>query len=432
MTLLQKILYALPAIPLAALTLPVMIYLPTFYAADLGLGLATVGVCLLIARMVDVLSDPMIGILSDKSTSRYGRRKIWILGGVVPTMIATYLLLSPSFEAVNAVYFIALSSCLYIGWTCMILPLNALGAELSDDYHERSHVTGWREGLTILGLLIPLSIVAVMGYAGEGSAANALSIIAILVCILLPLTMVGFWFGVREKASSRTISTPKINEFITIIKNNKPFKILIFSFLINSMANALPATLFLLYVEYIIGMPDQAGGLLFIYFLSGIIGIPFWVWVSRKTSKHRAWCMAMIATCAVFISVPFIIGAGDVTAFLVVCILTGFTLGADLALPASCQADVVEIDRLQTGKRRTGLFFALWSMATKLALALSAGIFLPLLALAGFDETTGGDAAALPYFYAFIPVLLKIPAIYLMWFFDVNEKKLNSLRHSSV
>ena len=431
MTLIQKIFYALPAIPLAALTLPVMIYLPTFYAADLGLGLATVGLCLLLARVIDVLSDPIVGALSDKTQSSHGRRKIWVLGGLLPTLLGTYLLLFPPFEDITAFYFIASSILLYIGWTCMLLPLNALGAELSDDYHERSSISGWREGFTVLGLLIPLSVVATMGYAGEESAGEALNIIAVLVCILLPITIIAFWFGVSDKHKSGT-DKMSFRRGLRALKNNKPFLTLITAFLINSMANALPATLFLLFVEHIIGTPEQSGPLLFIYFLSGVLCIPFWLWLSRKTSKHHAWCYAMIFACVIFLSVPFIIGEGDITAFLIICILTGLTLGADLALPASCQADVVDVDRAKTGQRRTGLFFAMWSMTTKLSLALSAGIFLPLLALTGFDEVTGDNDFALPYFYAFIPVLLKIPAIYLMWHYDLSEEKLNLIQKRNV
>jgi GPH family glycoside/pentoside/hexuronide:cation symporter len=436
MHLTQKLIYALPAIPLAALTLPIMIYLPTFYAQDMGMGLAMVGVCLLIARMIDVISDPLIGILSDRTNSKYGRRKIWVIGGLLPTLIGTWFLLNPPFEQASVFYFIGFSCLLYIGWTCMLLPLNALGAELSKDYNERTSITSWREGFTTLGLLIPLSIVAAMGYAGEDSAGKALNIIAILTVILLPLCTIIFWFGLREKnqylsfresEATRGILNPShafrmTKKTIKTLDNNTPFKRLIFSFLINSMANALPATLFLLFVEHIIGAKDQAGGLLFIYFLSGIIGIPFWYWLSKKTSKHRAWSYAMIFACCVFLTVPFIVGAGDTTVFLIICVLTGLTLGADLALPASIQADVVDVDRDMTGENRTGLFFAMWSMVTKLSLALSAGIFLPLLALTGFNEVSGDNAYALPYFYAFVPVILKIIAIIPMWNFPLTKK----------
>ncbi len=430
MQLIQKIIYALPAIPLAALTLPIMIYLPTFYAQDMGMGLAMVGICLLIARMIDVISDPLIGIASDK----IGTRKIWIIGGLLPTLIGTWFLLNPPLDQANAFYFIGFSCLLYIGWTCMLLPLNALGAELSDDYNERTSITSWREGFTTLGLLIPLSIVAAMGYAGEDSADKALNIIALLTVILLPICTLIFGLFLNENfpakagiqnSNKKDWIPDQVGDVRSILKplnDNTPFKRLIFSFLINSMANALPATLFLLFVEHIIGAKDMAGQLLFIYFFSGILGIPFWYWLSKKTSKHRAWSYAMVFSCCVFLTVPFVIGAGDTTIFLIICVLTGLTLGADLALPASIQADVVDVDRDMTGENRTGLFFAMWSMVTKLSLALSAGIFLPLLALTGFNEVSGDNAYALPYFYAFVPVILKIIAIIPMWNFPLTKK----------
>ncbi|MEO0394094.1 MAG: MFS transporter, partial [Pseudomonadota bacterium] len=137
--------YGAPGVPLAALTLPVYILLPTFYATTLGLGLASVGLALVIARVWDAFSDPIIGYLSDQTRHEgLGRRMPWILGGLVPVMLGTWQLLMPPSDA-GLVHLMVWSVVLYTGWTAMILPLSAMGAEISDSYHERSRIAGFRE-----------------------------------------------------------------------------------------------------------------------------------------------------------------------------------------------------------------------------------------------------------------------------------------------
>ncbi len=412
--------YGFAAFPLAALTLPVQIFLPTFYAQNLGLGLASVGIILLIARMIDVFSDPIIGQLSDQTHSKFGRRKPWIFGGLPIVMLAAWFLLVPSGD-VSALYLLSWSIVLYIGWSAMILPLNAWGAELSDDYHERTIISAWREGFTVAGILGALSLIAAFSAGNEER--KALYLIAISVLILLPIaTALALFFVPDQKTEKKAPIAFK--KGLKILSENQPFRRLILAYLINALANGFPATLFLFYVQYGLEMNDQAGPLLFIYFLCGVLAVPFWTWLSKKYGKHKTWCFAMLWACAFFLLVPFV-EAGDYTFFLIICILTGASLGADLTLPASMQADVVDIDRKETGERRTGLYFALWSMVTKMALALAAGIAFPMLNLFGFAADSGGNIMVLVALYAIVPVALKLVSICLMWTYPLDETRMD-------
>lgn len=126
-----------------------------------------------------------------------------------------------------------------------------------------------------------------------------------------------------------------------------------------------------------------------------------------------------------------LLGEGDVIAFAVICALSGLSLGADLALPASMQADVVDLDRLESGRRRTALFMAAWSMATKLALALAVGLAFPILDLAGFTPGAAGSAAGLPTLsalYALVPVGFKLVATALVWRFEIDADQQARIR----
>jgi Na+/melibiose symporter-like transporter len=138
----------------------------------------------------------------------------------------------------------------------------------------------------------------------------------------------------------------------------------------------------------------------------------------------------MIYACVVFALVP-LLGPGDVRAYAVICVLTGFALGADLALPPAIQADVVDVDTAGDGEQRTGLYFALWSVATKAALALSGGAALIVLDSVGFvagGPNRPGAISALVALYAVVPIVFKLAAVALMWRFTLDRAAHDSLR----
>ena len=419
--------YSFPALPLAALTLPVYIYLPTFYAEHLGLGLAAVGVALLVARVWDVVTDPLIGLLSDRSSARFGRRPLVALGTPL-VMAATWFLFVPPAGA-GATYLLLWSVLLYLGWTSMILPLHALGAELSPDYHERSRITAFREVSVLLGTLLALGLPAAIGLDDVAQAGEALSAMATAVLLLLPLGVAALLALTPERpAQGQRRLSPR--QSWTILLGNRPFRRLLAAYLFNGIANGLPATLFLLFVQHGLERPDVAGLLLIIYFGAGIAATPLWLRLSRRFGKHRVWSAAMVWACLVFIWVPFL-GPGDVGWFVAVCVLTGVSLGADLVLPPSMQADVIDLDTAESGNRRAGLFFALWGMTTKLALAAAVGLAFPLLDLAGFraDAVNDGDALfALAALYSLAPVIFKAAAIVLIWGFPITAERQAEVR----
>ncbi len=158
-----------------------------------------------------------------------------------------------------------------------------------------------------------------------------------------------------------------------------------------------------------------------LYFLSAIGAISLWLPLSRRFGKHRVWCATMAAACLAFATVP-LMPQGAFAGFAVICLVTGVALGADLVLPPAIQADVVDYDRLRSGRNRAGLHFALWSMSTKLALAFAVGLALPALEAAGFDPDAPGEdeIRMLAVIYALVPVVIKTMAIAMVWRFPLT------------
>lgn len=414
--------YAAPAAPLAALYFPVYVYVAPFYAAERGVSLAALGALLIAARLVDAVSDPAMGWVSDHLTTRWGRRRIWVAVSTPLIAIAVWMLMVPPESAGighAALWLVGLT----LAWTVALTPYYAWGAELSGDYAERAKVTSWREAVALIG-----TVVAVILYAGAEDASAGLRAVALFVVICLPLAA-GAAFLLTPEPKDHTRARLSFTLALRALGENAPFRRLVVAYLANGAANALPAALFLFFLEDYLGAPE-AGWLLLVYFVCAIAGMPFWTWAARRISKHRAWGCAMLYACAVFAFTP-LLGPGDLAGFTVICVLTGLALGADLALPPAIQADVIDVDTAATGEQRTGVFFALWSVATKAALALSGGAALILLDAVGFDaggENSAGALGTLVYLYALAPVALKLVAIALMWNFPITAAEHDRLR----
>ncbi|KPF43100.1 MFS transporter [Rhizobium sp. AAP43] len=414
--------YALPALPLAAIALPFYIVVPTFYADNFGISLAAIGGLLLAIRLLDAVTDPLFGWLSDRVRSGFGRRRFFFLISTPLTALSAFMLFWPPSDA-GIVYLAIWGVALSIGSTWSLLPYTAWGAEMATGYQDRVRLSGWREGATLVGSLLAITL-PFAGGIDTASGFHGLAWLAVLIAVALPVSALVAVWRVPEPVdlTKRQLS---IGEGIRHLGRNKPFLRLVAAFLLNSFANAVPASLFLYFVGQRLGRPDLQGLLLFTYFLCAIAGVPLAVAMARRVGKHRAWSVAMLATCLIF-SVAGFLGEGDVIPFAIVCAATGLLLGFDLTLPAAIQADVIDNDTATSGEQRTGLYFAAWSFVTKLSVALSAGIVFPLLDIAGFVSNptavqTPQALTALSGLYAWLPILPKLAAVAIMWRFSLDE-----------
>lgn len=423
--------YTLPALVVALPTIPVYIHLPALYGVQLGLGLTATGFVLLLARMFDTITDPLIGALSDRFGFKGARRKPWIAVGAVIAGIGLVKLLNPA-PNVTESYLLVWSVVLYAGWTMLAVPYLAWGAELSRDYDERTRITAWREGLALIGILgagILTATTAKLGWTDVQST-GAIAWMAVgLGAIVIPLLL---YFVPDEYRSDRPKPMPGAQSWwresrlsVRSMMANGPFLRLISAWFLNGLANGVPAALFFIYLEDGLAADAEVRPLFVLtYFAAAVSAIPLWLALSRRHGKHRVWCWAMISACLAFALVP-LLQPGAFFAFTVVCVVTGMALGADLALPPAIQADVVDYDRFRFGRDRAGLQFALWGMSTKLALALAIGLSLPLLDALGFKSGSSTETGilALVVIYAIFPIVIKATAIAVIWTFPLTAQK---------
>lgn len=408
--------YGLFGMPLAMAALPLYVHLPKFYAGYLGLDLTLLGGLLLALRLADGLIDPVLGVISDRS----GHRKRWIAvatPALAAGMIALFMPIPR--DHTSLVIWLALSLVLvYVGFSLATINHQAWGAELSSDPVQRTRVTAVREGLALVGVVIASVLPSYLGGADGGLSRFALLFAAFTAaCAAITLGGTPPVTALRANAVDATSLRVLLVRPLAV----PAFRKLLAVYILNGIAASIPATLVLFFIADVLQAEAHQGTFLALYFIAGAAGMPLWVRLSARVGKPRAWLVAMIVAVVAFIWAAQL-KSGDTAAYATICVMSGLALGADLALPPSLLADVIGRSGSMTS---AGSYFGLWTLATKLNLALAAGIALPLLAALGYVPGSHNAAAlfALGAVYAFVPCLLKVAAMAALVWFDRSERK---------
>ena len=401
--------YGLTAVPLAMAALPIYVHVPKFYADVMGLNLIAIGGLLLAARIFDAVQDPLLGYWSDLTRDQRGGRWIWVaLGTPFLALGMLGLFRPPQWDAASLTWWLmAMLMLVYTAFSMLQISYQAYGAEISDHPVERTRVTSFREGLGLVGVFLAAALPEILSKSQGPREGYAL-----FAVIFIPLIVV--MVAISIKWSPRTVLHTKAateNAFSTMLKplRNVLFNRLLLIFVFNGIAAAIPATLVLFFIEDVVQRPDLSAHFLIAYFAAGALGMPLWVWLSARLGKGRAWCVGMVLSIAAFVW-AFLLKPGDATPFMLICIMSGLGLGADLALPPSILADVIDDDDRKGLGRNEGAYFGLWNLVTKMNLALAAGIALPALAVLGYQSRVTTDPKTLMYLaavYALLPCALK-------------------------
>ena len=403
--------------PLALLELPLFVLLPAFYGREAGLSLALVGLVLFGARLIDALADPLIGRAIDRTRGVTDYRR-WVVVACVPLAAGFAAMLHPPAwsTAGLAVWLAAGSVVTYLAWSTVTIAHQAWGAELGTDPATRVRVTGIREACGLAGVLASAALL-------DPRHVSTLSVLlagALLLAAWLvrhaptpgpaPVTVASD--APRGPAVSGPAPIARTAPWRELF-SHRAFTRLLAVFMLNGTASALPATLVLFFVADVLGDASRAPLFLLTYFAAAAIGMPLWIRLGVRVGAKRAWLIGMVASVLAF-AWAFALGPGEWLAFGVICAVTGLALGADLAMPPALLAAVIAA--AGGSGAREGAYFGVWSLATKLNLALAAGLGLPLISLLGYQPGVAGTVTeALSFAYAALPCLIKTAAAWLLW-----------------
>jgi Na+/melibiose symporter-like transporter len=390
-------LYSLPSIPLAAAQIAVYIAVPAIYSKIAAVGIGITGLVIMISRVIDMITDPILGTYLDRMVEKIGW-KFWLLIGFPLISIGIFILFNPLdsleiFSLLLGIIFVTL------GWTFFSIPWWGIGIAISNsNSNDRFKVVSFRELLTIPGVILGLFLIHFSNISGE-------IFLIISILFLSPLFI--------KKIPIPNISNRKGTSYFLNIKNlfkdNSNFKYLCLSYFFIGLSNGVTSILFILFVEFIIGGSPQ--NFLSIYFISAFIGLPFVYMLASKYNKKRIWTSFILLACICFLPVVFL-STNSTTLFMVICIISGFCLSADLIIPSSIQADIIYNEQQKNKNVLVGKIYSVWSFIQKLSLALSAGVCLPLLGYFGFNPSeVNTQLLPLSFAYGIIPIILRIPAI---------------------
>ena len=400
---LQGLRYGALGLPLAFVALPLYVILPNHYASTFGIPLATLGALLLVARLFDAVADPWIGRLVDRWFTQSMARVLAAaaLAAVVLALGFRGLFFPPvQGQTALLVCCAALLAVTYLSYSVLSVLHQAWGARLGGDEVQRARIVSWREGLALVGVLVASVLPALAGLS--------------VASVVFAVALCSAWWLLRLAPAPTAGATPDAAPGQAGPLATPAFRRLLLIYLVNGVASAVPATLVLFFIRD--KLQAQAFEPLFLasYFAAGALSMPLWTRAVRRFGLARAW-LAGMALAIVTFAWATLLGAGDVLAYTAVCVASGVALGADLTLPGALLAGVIQ--RAGHAQRLEGAYFGWWNFATKLNLALAAGIALPLLGAFGYTPGSRDGAAlqALTLAYCLLPCVLKLAAAGLLW-----------------
>ena len=389
LTLRIKLLYGAPSFAGAAMIIPIFIHMPKFYADVVLVPLGYLAMAIAIARSLDALSDPLMGWISDHTHTRLGRRRPYMLLGAPLCGMAFFALLNPpeSLTGGRAAMWFGVTFILYFLFhTIYVLPHYALGPELTNNYHERSSLFAWRESFTILGTIVAAAAPGVMMQTLHLNERQVFFRMGIFFGVTLTVLYSLLVVTVKERPDFIARESNPLVPGVRRALRNRPFAILLASYVVGSVTGAIPATMMPFFNAYVI-RPKNPGLWLSIlligYFAFGFLSLPMWVAIAHRVGKLKSYLASTFFPITGGAAM-FFIGQGDEWICLALICWAGIGFGAGLFLTPAMQADVIDYDELYTGKRREAQYSAFWSMLPKFVAIPSAAVPIAILASMGY------------------------------------------------
>ena len=378
--------FAATSIPTAALELALAVHLPRYFASHMGLGLALVGTAFALVRLIDIPLDPLIGLAMDRSRTRFGRYRLWTLGGAPVLMAALYALMHPP-AASGEAYLVGALLAMFLGYSALLLSQLAWAAALAPAYEQRSRIFAAITGLGVTGAVGVLVAPVIMGKLGYSDAQGVQAMVWFVIAAT-PAAALVMTARTPERIAPDHARGFRLGDYRTLLTRPNILRLMASDLCIR-LGPGWMAGLYLFYFTAKLGFDaSQANLLLLIYIASGFVGAPLVAWLARAASKHRALQASTALYSLCLIALPFA-PKGNFAAVLPQMVVAGAAFTAFLVMLRALTADIADEMRLASGREWTGLVFSLTNATTKLATAAAIFLTFRILAGVGFDPREG-------------------------------------------
>jgi GPH family glycoside/pentoside/hexuronide:cation symporter len=376
-----------------SIPLAILMFFQLYFMTDVaGLRPDLAGWAVGIGKIWDAVNDPLMGLLSDRIRSRFGRRRVMLLYGAVPLGLTFMLMwIVPPFSQIGLTAYYAVMFILFdTTFTIIHVSYNALTPELTSDYDERSTLNGYRMAFSITGTLGTIILATVMGWFIK-DARLLFIILGVglgLVSIIPPLVV--FRVSKEYDRDHQPVSL-SIKQAIAETLSNRPFWMVMGIYLLSWTTASILAAVLIYFANYYLRVPEQANYLVLVAEGSAILFIPFWVWVAHKLDKRRAYLLGSVTWIFVLLGISAIRADQVILAYLLAA-LSGSGIATAYVLPWAMVPDIIELDEAKTGERREGSYYAFASFFQKLATGLAVWGMGQALALTGYITPTLNEA----------------------------------------
>ncbi|MGB3723837.1 MAG: MFS transporter [Pacificimonas sp.] len=423
----RLIAYAGPGVPVAATGLPLIVFLPPFYAGEMGLDLAAVGLMFGTVRAIDTLFDPVVGYWADNTRSRFGRFKPWIALGAILVFLASALLFFPPDDA-GLLWLLGGLVVMYAGQSFLNVPHLGWGATISPDYDERSRIYGFWQAGHMVGLIAVLLLPAILSLLMGAEAPPAVTAMGWFILAITPFTVLAALLFVPRSRANLSKARLRWADLQRIFGDPSLRLLLIADISVNLAAGS-TGTLFRFFFEGARGFSDIESSLgLLVYFIIGLVMLPLWLRLAKRIGKARTGAFAALYGAIAHVIAFFLFDASRPYVSLAAICMAGVGYAAPLFLLRAMLADHGDVEREAGGIDRSGLLNAVLTTAQKLGYVLPVAVLFPLLALFGYDPAPGapkdaGAIAALEMLYLLCVPLLLVPAIWLQFRYRADQRR---------
>ena len=358
-----------------------------FLVDVVGLAPRLAALAVFIGKSWDYINDPIVGYIADRTRTRWGRRRPYLIFGFIPFGVAFAMLWwRPPFE--NPLALTAYYAAAYFFYDTLVtitsMPYLALTPELTQDYDERTSLTSYRMAFSLFGglvaFIVPLMIIGTM----RPENADKVFQMGLIFAAASALPLLVTFFGTREKQEYEQQQQPSLRESLQAARNNRPFMFAAGIFLFTWPAIEIIQNMLLFFLKYRMKLEEESDIVAGAVFITALIVLPFWVWASQKTDKRKAYIYGMIFLSAVMLTLIFIDPSLGFNVVLALAALAGVGVSAVHVLTWAIIPDAVEVDELQSGARHEGMFYALVSLFKKVASSISIPLTLLVLDWSGF------------------------------------------------
>lgn len=423
--------FSLPALGLNALVTAVVVFLPALYAEHRGFGAAAVGVIFFLAKIVDMVAAPAWGVFMDSYSTRWGRRRPWLALSVPILMLAILMLYNPP-ESVTALYLFGWLALLYFGWDAWSISHTSWALELSRDYDRRSRITGLLQVLVMIGGILISLVPAILERVAAPTYPQLASAIGWFMIVVLPLTAIICLFSVPERETPDR-PHPGFRRGAAILFSNMALLRLLAVNALLTFSTYFVQGLFVFFVSYTLNLGDRIGFILTFLIIGGLLGLPVWLRLAQSWNKHRTMQAAVI-TGALAPLTLLVLPSGylgwAIAAFLVI----GLNTSANEFLPRAMMADVCDLDHIESGSERMGLYYSLLQLSSKFASGTGLLIGFSFLTVFGFDPELGLNNTEealnrLRYLVVALPVLAYAAVAALLWRYPISRERQRQMRN---